>query len=217
MENKSQSKKTSEVSSQTTPKVVVKRKNNNNGKTIAIIALSILLGLSTVFGITAAFFTATKTATGDITLGDPVDISITQGGASVQALTFDGTAMPGTVYDQAIGVSTPANTSDCVVRGKLTITNNGATTNLTASTTSDWVAGDDDYYYYKGVMSAGDSVNFVTSITVPTTLTNVDANKVYTVSIVIEAIQFANGAASEVWTTAPSSWTTAYGSGTING
>ena len=190
----------------------------SSSATLAIVALSILLGLSVIFGVTAAFFSATATASGQITLGDPVNINVTQGGASVVTLTFDGTAMPGTVYSQPIGVSMPANTSDAVIRGKLTITNTDtAATNVTAVTADGWTAGEDDYYYYNGKLSAGQSANFVTSVTVPKTLTNEDANKTFALSVQIEAIQFANGAASEVWTTAPSAWTTSYGSGTIAG
>ena len=217
MENKEQIKKpqSSTTKKNIPPKVRV-RTRNKKGLTVAIIALSVLLGLSLVFGITAAFFTNNQTANGTVTLGNPVNIAITQGGTSVEALTFSGTAMPGTVYDQVIGISVPASSSDCVVRGKLTITNTGsATVNVQASTDSNWTLGTDDYYYYNGVLSAGDTAAFVNSITVPKTLVNADANKTFALSIQIEAIQFANGAASEVWTTAPSAWTTNYGSGTL--
>lgn len=214
MEKQKSTKKTSENTSSVQPKVkVLPRKNA--GSTIAIVALSILLGLSVIFGVTAAFFTANQAATGDITLGDPVNINITQGGASVTALTFAGTAMPGTVYDQVIGISVPTNSSDCVVRGKLTITNaGGASVNVEATTDTNWVKGDDGYYYFNGVMKANDTAGFVNKITVPKTLTNEDANKTYSIAVQVEAIQFANGAASEVWTTAPANWTTSYGSGT---
>lgn len=199
------------------PRVIVrKKKRKSNGSTLAIVALSILLGLSVLFGVTAAFFGATATATGNITLGDPVNINITQGGATVTTLTFNGTAMPGTVYDQPIAVLMPANTSDAVVRGKLTITNSdSASVNVSATTNANWTLGEDDYYYYNGVLSAQDSQEFVTSLTIPKSLTNADANKTYAISVQVEAIQFANGAASEVWTTAPSTWTTNYGSGTL--
>ena len=187
-----------------------------NGSTLAIVALSVLLGLSLLFGVTAAFFSANASAAGDITLGDPVNINITQGGATVTTLTFSGDAMPGTVYSQPIGVAMPENTSDAVIRGKLTITNSDlAAVNVEAETATDWVAGEDDYYYYNGKLSAGGSADFVTSVTVPKSLTNVDANKTYALSVQIEAIQFANGAAAEVWTTAPTDWVTNYGSGTI--
>lgn len=212
MERKEQSTRSGQSNVQ--PKVKIKSKRNS-GSTIAIIALSVLLGLSVIFGVTAAFFTASQGATGNVTLGDPVNLNITQGGATVSALTFDGTAMPGTVYDQVIGVSIPADSSDCVVRGKLTITNtDGSSVNVEATTDTNWVKGDDDYYYYNGVLSANDTAGFVNKITVPKTLTNTDANKTFALSIQVEAIQFANGAASEVWTTAPSSWTSSYGSGT---
>lgn len=192
------------------------KKRKSSASTLAIIALSVLLGLSVLFGVTAAFFSANSNATGTITLGDPVNINITQGGATVSTLIFDGTAMPGTVYSQPIAVAMPANTSDAVIRGKLTITNSdSAATNVTAVTAAGWTAGEDNYYYYNGKLSAGDSQDFVTSITVPKTLTNADANKTFALSVQIEAIQFANGAASEVWTTAPQTWITNYGSGTI--
>lgn len=215
MEKKEHQTKRKTESVQPTVKIKQKR---NSGSTIAIVALSILLGLSVIFGITAAFFTANKTANGNITLGDPVNIDITQGGASVTALTFSGTAMPGTVYDQVIGISIPADSSDCVIRGKLTITNNdGSSVNVEATTDTNWVKGDDDYYYYKGVLKATNTAAFVNKVTVPKTLTNADANKTYAITVAVEAIQFANGAASEVWTTAPADWTTSYGSGTVVG
>ena len=204
-----------EIKKETPSKVAVTKRRKSNGSTLAIVALSILLALSVIFGVSAAYFSATKTVTGDITLGDPVNINITQGGTSVVSLTFDSTAMPGTTYSQPIAVAMPANTSDAVIRGKLTLTNSDtASANVTAVTNANWVAGSDNYYYFNGIMSAGDSQEFVTSITVPTTLTNEDANKTYVVSVQIEAIQFANGAANSVWTTAPSAWKTTYGSGT---
>lgn len=194
-----------------------KHKQRSNASMIAIITLSILLVATLAIGVTGAFFAANANAGGDVTLGDPVNINITQGGASVSALTFDGTAMPGTVYAQKIGVTTPAGTSDCVVRAKLTITNtDGASTNVVADVnTTDWTLGEDEYYYYNGVMSASDSVDFVNSVTIPKTLTNLDANKTYNIAVVVESIQFANGAAAETWTTAPEDWVTSYGSGTL--
>lgn len=222
MEKKEQNKKSTTTSTNSNtngkttssqPKVVIKRKKSSYS-TIAIVALSILLGLSLVFGVTAAFFSANQTANGSIALGDPVNINITQGGASVSALSFPTTAMPGTVYDQVIGISVPTNSSDCVIRGKLTITNaDGAATNVEATTDVNWTRGDDDYYYYNGVLSANDTTGFVTNITVPKSLTNEDANKTFTIAVQIEAIQNANGAASEVWTTAPQAWLTQYGTG----
>ena len=194
--------------------VAVNTRKNRASSTVAIITLSVLLGLSLLLGLTAAFFSANQTATGNITLGNPVNIEITQGGTSVEALTFSGSAMPGTTYTQAIGVSVPANTSQAVLRCKLLLVNTGsASQSITATTSNQWVLGEDDYYYYNGTVSAGDTVDFCSAITVPKTLTNTDANKVYTVTFQVEAIQYANGAASEVWTTAPQAWTTSYGTG----
>lgn len=191
-----------------------KSTKKSNASMLAIISLSVLLGLSIIFGVTAAFFAANQAATGTITLGDPVNINITQGGASVSSLTFSGLALPGTVYDQEIGITMPAATSDAVVRGKLTITNaDGASTNVLATTNASWIDGGDEYYYYNGKMTASQSTGFITQLTVPTSLTNEDANKTFTINIQVEAIQWANGAAAEVWTTAPAEWVTAYGSG----
>lgn len=179
--------------------------------TIAIIVLSILLIASIAIGVTIAYFTSSATVAGDITLGDPVTISITQGGASASTLTFAGDALPGTVYDQAIGVSAPAEMTEALMRAKLTITNtDGATSNVDATTTDDWVEGDDDYYYYNGTVSANDSIDFITNITIPTSLTNADANKTYSIEVIVETIQQANNAANAVWTTAPSEWLQTY-------
>ena len=179
--------------------------------TIAIIVLSILLIASIAIGVTIAYFTSSATVAGNITLGDPVTISITQGGASASTLTFAGDALPGTVYDQAIGVSAPAEMTEALMRAKLTITNtDGATSNVDATTTGDWVEGDDDYYYYNGTVSANDNIDFITNITIPTSLTNADANKTYSIEVIVETIQQANNAANAVWTTAPSEWLQTY-------
>ena len=196
-----------------------KRKNGLSGVTFAIVALSLVLASAVVLGVTGAYFTGTQSATGTITLGDPVNISITQGGSSVTTLTFNGNAMPGTVYDQAIAVSAPTATSDAVVRAKVELTNSdSATTNVTSAVAAGWTeVNTDGYYYYNGILTAGQSIDFITSITVPTSLTNEDANKTYAVSVIVEAIQHANGAAQTVWTGAPTDWTTNYGSGTTTG
>lgn len=183
-----------------------------SGSTIAIIVLSILLLTSIAIGVALAFFTANQTVVGTITLGDPVTISITQGGASAASLTFSGDALPGTVYDQAIGVSAPASMTDALMRAKLTLTNSGsASQNIQATTTNSWTYNEtDQYYYYDGVVQANDTINFVTAITVPTTLTNSDANKTYNVEVIVETIQQANNAANSVWSTAPNAWLTQY-------
>ena len=102
---------------------ITKQKRKVSGSTIAIATLAILLIATIAIGITLAYFTANATVTGNITLGDPVTISITQGGASASSLTFSGDALPGTVYDQAIGVVAPADMTEALMRAKLTITN----------------------------------------------------------------------------------------------
>lgn len=188
-----------------------KTRRGVSGSTIAIIALTILLLASIGIGITLAYFTSTANVTGNITLGDPVTISITQGGASVSSLTFDGDALPGTVYSQAIGVLAPSEMTEALMRAKLTITNtDGATTNVEANTTGDWRLGDDQYHYYNGTVNANDQIDFITTITIPTSLTNEDANKTYTIDVIVETIQQANNAANTVWNTAPSDWLDTY-------
>lgn len=186
----------------------------SNTATIAIVALSILLLTSVVLGVTGAFFFQNAAVTGDVTLGDPVNINLTQGGASVASLTFSGNAMPGTTYSQPIGVSAPADTSDAVLRGKLTITDtDGSAYIVTATTDASWIEGGDGYLYYNGVLSASGSVDFITEVQVPTELENVDANKTYNLNVQVESIQWANAAAATVWATAPAGWVTSYGSG----
>ena len=191
--------------------MAVKQRRRVSTSTIAIITLSILLIASIAIGVTLAYFTATATVAGNITLGDPVTISITQGGASAASLTFPGDALPGTVYDQAIGISAPADMTEALVRAKLTITNaDGASTTVDAETTNSWTEGTDDYYYYNGSLTANNSIDFITAVTVPTSLTNADANKTFNIDVVVETIQKANNAANSVWTTAPTEWLEAY-------
>ena len=182
-----------------------------SGTTLTIVILSVLLVATVSIGITLAYFSSSVGVLGDITLGNPVNISITQGGSAVSSLTFSSDTLPGTVYDQEIGVSAPANTSNALVRAKLTISNTqGATTNVEASTTSDWVKHTDNYYYYKGVLSENQSIVFVEKITIPTSLTNEDANKSFNIDVIVEAIQEANNAANTVWTSAPTDWLSTY-------
>ena len=189
----------------------VRTKSRVKGSTVAIIVLSVLLIASIAVGVTLAYFTANANVAGNVTLGDPVNINITQGGSSVSSLTFGDDALPGQVYDQVIGVSVPANTSNALLRAKLTITNtDGASITVEATTVDTWIEGNDDYYYYNGVASAGDSIDFVTAVTIPTGLTNTDANKTFNIDISVEAIQEANNAARSVWTTAPTEWLDTY-------
>ena len=196
----------------------VKTKSRVSPSTIAIIVLSILLVASMAIGVTLAYFSSTATVAGNVTLGDPVNINITQGGASVTSLTFSNDALPGHVYDQVIGISVPADTSDALLRAKLTISNTeGATVNIEATTVNSWVKGSDEYYYYNGVASAGDAIDFVTAVTIPTTLTNADANKTFNIDVAVEAIQEANNAARAVWTTAPTEWLDTYNPVIIEG
>ncbi|MBR4998966.1 MAG: SipW-dependent-type signal peptide-containing protein, partial [Clostridia bacterium] len=141
---------------------IEKSRKRVSGSTIAIVTLAVLLVASIAIGITLAYFTASTTVTGNITLGDPVTISITQGGAAATSLTFPGDALPGTVYDQAIGVSAPADMTEALMRAKLTITNaDGATTNVEAETTQSWTEGEDDYYYYEGSLTANQNIDFI--------------------------------------------------------
>ena len=191
--------------------ITTKRKRRLSTSSIAIITLSILLAISIAIGVTLAYFTSTADVAGEITLGDPVTISITQGGAAVTSLTFSNDALPGTVYDQSIGVLAPADMTTALMRAKLTITNaDNATTNVQATTTDAWTTGEDDYYYYKGTVNANDSMDFVTAITIPTSLTNEDANKTFTINVIVETVQQANNAANAVWTTAPEAWLNQY-------
>ena len=139
-----------------------------SGSTLTIVILSVLLVATVTIGITLAYFSSSVGVLGDITLGNPVNISITQGGSAVSSLTFSSDALPGTVYDQEIGVSAPANTSKALVRAKLTISNTqGATTNVEATTTSDWIKHTDNYYYYKGTLSENETISFIEQITIP--------------------------------------------------
>ena len=95
---------------------LTKPKRRVSTSTIAIITLSILLAAAIGIGITLAYFTATTNVAGTITLGDPVTISITQGGASASSLTFAGDALPGTQYTQPIGVQAPATMTEALMR-----------------------------------------------------------------------------------------------------
>ena len=188
-----------------------KTRSRVSGSTIAIITLTILLIASVGVGIVLAFFTANANVAGNITLGNPVTISITQGGASATSLTFSNNALPGETFTQSIGILAPAQMTEALMRAKLTISNTeGATTTVEAETTNSWQEAADGYYYYNGTVNANNAIDFVTSITVPTSLTNEDANKTFNIEVVVETIQQANNAANSVWNTAPEEWLETY-------
>jgi len=190
---------------------IAKAKRRIKGSTITIIVLTIMLVASIAVGVTLAYFADDANVVGNVTLGDPVNINITQGGSAVTSLTFSNDALPGHVYDQVIGVSVPADTSNALLRAKLIITNtDGAALNVEATTVSTWIKAEDEYYYYNGVASANDAIDFVTAVKIPTALTNEDAHKTFNIDISVEAIQEANNAARAVWTTAPSDWLDTY-------
>lgn len=191
--------------------IMVKERKRIKGSTIAIIVLSVMLIASIAVGVTLAYFAADANVAGNVGLGNPVNINITQGGSSVTSLTFSDDALPGHVYDQVIGVSVPDATSDALLRAKLTISNtDGLTLTVDATTVSAWIEGDDGYYYYNGVAKAGDAIDFVTAVTIPTEMTNEYANKTFNIDVSVEAIQEANNAARAVWTTAPTEWLDTY-------
>ena len=101
--------------------------------------------------------------------------------------------------------------TEALMRAKLTISNtDGASVTVDATTTNNWVKGDDEYHYYKGSVNANDSIDFITKVTIPTSLTNADANKTFTIDVVVETIQKANNAANVTWTTAPADWLSTY-------
>ena len=178
---------------------------------IAIVTLIILLIASISIGITLAYFTSSLKVAGDVTLGNPVTIAITQGGASATSLTFSNNALPGDSFNQAIGIIAPTDMTEALMRAKLTISNtDGATTPVEATTTSSWIDGGDDYYYFKGSVLPNSNIDFITKITVPTSLTNEDANKTFNIEVIVETIQKANNAANSVWSTAPEDWLNTY-------
>lgn len=190
---------------------VIRRSGRVRGSTVAIIVLSIMLIASIAVGVTLAYFASNANVVGNVGLGDPVNLTITQGGSTVTSLTFSDDALPGHVYDQVIGVSIPESTSDALLRAKLTISNiDGLTLTVEATTVDSWAKADDGYYYYNGIASAGDAIDFVTAVTIPTEMTNEYANKTFNIDISVEAIQEANNAARAVWTTAPTEWLDTY-------
>jgi hypothetical protein len=190
---------------------VVLKGIRRRGSTIAIIILSVMLIASIAVGVTLAYFASDAAVEGNVALGNPVNINITQGGASVTSLTFTSDVLPGHVYDQPIGVSIPENTSDALLRARLTISNiDGLMLTVEATTVDTWISGEDGYYYYNGVASAGDGIDFVTALTIPTEMTNEYANQTFNIDVAVEAIQQANNAARAVWTTAPTDWLNTY-------
>ena len=190
-----------------------------NKKIVAGI-MATALAVSAATGFTLAYFTDyTQIEDNTITMGH-VDISLDEtstagDGVLAGVATDDGynydNVMPGDVYSKEPVITVNANSQDCYVRALvyLETTDTGGDGGVISEAdllgylninTSNWYIGtlvaDGDgysvYVYYKDVLSAGVDVTLFSTVSFPSSLTNVNTDDEYEITVKAEAIQAAN-------------------------
>ena len=156
----------------------------------------------------------TNVSTENLNLWDNIDIKVEQASATSSSISCLGDVVAGQEYAQDVDIISPSAFSDSVVRASVFIVDSlGNKTAVNVSTNTDFIDGTDGYYYLNKVLSASTTQNFINKVTIPSELTNLDVSKRYNISIVLETLPYGSGVANSVWTSAPTTWLTTYGSG----
>ncbi len=180
---------------------MVNSKKKMNKSTVAIVVLALLLVLSLVLTATGAWFTdSKKTDETEITMGT-INISTSDGAVSVTKDVTDGNFMPG---DKINVTGAIKNTGDKAwVRYKLTHTYDGDNQDLKNALDTAFTGA---YVYVETALDATTGTKDLTSkTTIPTSLGNTAQGATFGVTLVIEAIQYANnhaGTCQEAFTAA---------------
>lgn len=177
-------------------------------KKVLAAATSVALVAVVGIGATLAYFTDSEEQTNVVTMGH-VDIDLTETSEEEDAiLTENGlqfnNVMPGDVVSKVPTVTVVEDSQDAYIRMKMEISaeeGSGITQQDLAELESrlsnqitegtGWTY-DGEYYYYDKVMTAGESVDFFTSVTVPETWANNTADESFSIKLTAEAIQAEN-------------------------
>lgn len=167
----------------------------------ASVALVAVVGI----GATLAYFTDTDERTNTVTMGH-VDITLTEEGETLPGggLVFND-VMPGDTKDKEPVITLVEDSQDAYVRMQMEIQvtdgniseddieelTQGLTEDITGVDTG-WYLGSDGYYYYNKSLSAGESVTFFDTVTIPGSWKNNTADGTFTIKLTAEAIQAAN-------------------------
>jgi len=178
------------------------KKNKKIALLIVVVALVAAIGV----GATLAYFTDKDSASNIVTMGH-VDIALDEttrnGNAEILSHGFSfSNVMPGAIIDKEPSVMVNGGSADCYIRVKMDITSESETLTsaelsdlfdaLEAQITADgtWAYNAVDGYFYCTVSkTAGDSVNFFTSVTIPATWGNEAADQSFSIALRAEAIQ----------------------------
>lgn len=177
-------------------------------KKVLAAATSVALVAVVGIGATLAYFTDSEEQTNVVTMGH-VDIDLTETSEEDDAvLTEDGlqfdNVMPGDVVSKVPTITVADDSQDAYIRVKMDISaeeGSGITDEDLAELESrlsnqitegtGWTY-DGEYYYYDKVMTAGESVDFFESVTVPETWANNTADESFSIKLTAEAIQADN-------------------------
>ena len=178
-----------------------------NVKNLVIAMLSVLLLASVAVGGTMAWFLDKKEASGTLTMGGAIKISLEKDQeytADTAEVTFSGTNLvPGQPIDSKVFVNLAQSTTKAFFRLKVAITGDDATTLTTefnnqikkAAAAKGWKLGDDQFYYYVGTVDDANATPAEVESD-DTAMTEVDA------TAAAKSIAFLDGTVS-----VPSAWT----------
>lgn len=176
-----------------------------NKKRLATIVVSVLAIAVLAIGSTLAYFTSNDKAGNSFVMGNvKIDLKESQDDGTTwvdKGLTYD-QVMPGSTMNKLAVVNVDPTSEDCYIRVKMTVTTTGIsdadkalliTAINTEAAAHDFVAGTDGYYYFKNSTAhAGDSLTFLNSFVIPTSIGNDSANGTFAIDIEADAIQAAN-------------------------
>ena len=163
-----------------------------NKSTVAVIVLALLLVLSLVLTATGAWFTDKKETDETSVKMGTINISTSTGAISVTKDVADGNVMPG---DKIQVTGEILNTGDKAwVRFKLTHTYDGEDQDLKDALDAAFTGA---YYYIEDALDATTGTkDLLNDVKIPTSLSNKAQDAQFGVTLVIEAIQYANNHAS---------------------
>ncbi len=166
------------------------------GFIFAIIALVILLGVTLYLGISGWFYANVTKLESDVTLGQTLNLNITETGAKVASFTFPGSFLPGQKLDQNINI-TNSSENDMFVRAKAVIFDcSDQDMNLELGISEHWTE-NGDYFYFDQPLLKSNKISLASYVRLrPDKYYN--STKTYVFTIVVEAID-SNLSRSEVW------------------
>ena len=151
-----------------------------------VIALSVLLAISVVLGLTGYYFSVSyRNFDSDLVVGESAVVPVKTNEATVISYTFDGGYLPEENIPQVIQVELKDLERDVFLRVKAAVF--GGDEEFNFITTEHFIKEEDGYYYYDQVLTGGNKISFCNFIKFPLK-SNFEPNRKYVLSLVFETL-----------------------------